>query len=752
MNKCRRLVFSITLLLFTGSCHHQAAEGQPTQLVGIAEDLWGNRIDLVDFKRGLTLIEPFSPSNCGYCLLVGEFVELNYFDKNREHGGHNFLQSLFNPQLDVYAYQKYYRDTTTVLTYPLSLFEYHRDGYPALLAFRDGKQILRGFLDDYDKTFKERARAWWPESSDTGVTLASGYKMADNYMTETKHALFVWVFPQGLDSLARKFSKRFEGSKESPTRIVVKCEDQLTPDDLTRNILFQSDGRKFKFRSLLGTETPIRFDSTGFLVGPYRFGLEGTGLQATMPNPYNRECYLSLKLTPGMRLPFQTELQSDFAVWRADSSGRPPRLLIDGRFAKDRQNIWRFTDSLSVVYANLKDYCGTGVCPIPAYLSRPEVHHEVSSIPASWKKGPDASRLTLGSVDCRFPSVAVSPSGEAGIAWEERGDINFVVNKEGEPAHTFRVEDGDPDAYNPRVAYDGHAFLIVYLSNLDNYYHLYGRYLDGDKLSQEFRISDAGAFDDVTPALSSNNAGKIVVAWSQWKANSRYPRYCTIDNRTVGAIADVSTVPDGADMGYVNAWGFSLAIDQQGKSYGMWNQHYPATLCVCGGALNGPVSTPQKLTGNAETSECGEYPSTALDSRGRQWAAWSTFGFRAWRGAPQQVLVARFDSANGAWSTPVTISDDDSTTLLNQTPRLAIGSEGSMAVVWSGRPKSEDGNWGIYLAGFANGRWAKPVLISEQAEVARAPEIAIGTDNKLWIVWHSGVGKGMVIRATVIRL
>jgi hypothetical protein len=255
----------------------------------------------------------------------------------------------------------------------------------------------------------------------------------------------------------------------------------------------------------------------------------------------------------------------------------------------------------------------------------------------------------------------------------------------------------------------------------------------------------------MTPALASNIAGKVVVAWSQWKANSRYPKYCVIDNRTIGPPADVSIVPDGTDIGYVNAWGFSLAIDQGGRPYGMWNQHYPSTLGVCGGMLDGPVSTPQKLTGNVETSECGEYPSTAIDLQGNQWAAWATYSFLAWRGTPQQVLVSRFESARSAWSTPITVSDD-SLTFLNQTPRLVIGGGGEMAVVWSGRPKAKDGNWGIYLARLADGKWVKPVLISGQVEVARAPEIAIGPDNKLWITWHSGVGTNMVVKTKVTEL
>jgi hypothetical protein len=89
----------------------------------------------------LTLIEPFSPANCGYCLFDGEFIKANYFKNNLENGGENFLQCLFNPQLDIYTYKKHYRSKTPVLTFPPKLHQFHRNGFPFLFALRDGYVI-----------------------------------------------------------------------------------------------------------------------------------------------------------------------------------------------------------------------------------------------------------------------------------------------------------------------------------------------------------------------------------------------------------------------------------------------------------------------------------------------------------------------------------------------------------------------------------------------------------------------------------
>lgn len=63
----------------------QSGKSKPfdaTELEGMAEDLWGNKINLSKYDKGVVLIHPFSPADCGYCLIDGEFVKENYFKNN----------------------------------------------------------------------------------------------------------------------------------------------------------------------------------------------------------------------------------------------------------------------------------------------------------------------------------------------------------------------------------------------------------------------------------------------------------------------------------------------------------------------------------------------------------------------------------------------------------------------------------------------------------------------------------------------
>ncbi|MEW6049718.1 MAG: hypothetical protein AB1644_01460 [Candidatus Zixiibacteriota bacterium] len=733
------IVLALSALLLV--CKRSGPETSGKRLAGIAEDLWGNQIDLSQLNRSITLIEPFSPSYCGYCMLVGEFVTLNYFHTNAVHGGMNVQQCLFSPQRDIYAYMKYYRDTTSVLTYPVSLHDYHRDGYPAMLAFRDGEQILKGFLDDYGVTFKQRAAEWWPEAGTPPVTLASGLKMAENYMIEARSPMVVTVIPDDATRLHDYYKERF--TKKNGFDVKYECE--LTEQDCEHHLEFVGETRKFRFDHIAHEELPFAFDSDVVRFGAYSFPKEETGLLAVAPNPYNREKYVRFELYAAGTMRIVYEGWVDFCVWRYDSTATQPKLLLDGRFAKEPGCKWRFADSLSVAYENLKGYCEGGVCPVPSYLLRPVVHHDYSPKSSPWRESPDGRVMILGNRNCRLPSIAVRADGTAAIAWEEQGDIVVALTNADSQGSTRLVEDGEADAYNPQIVWDGSSFLIVYLCDRDGWYHLYGRFLDGDHLSDEIRLSGPGTYEVITPALASNGAGQVVAAWSEWKANLRYPRYCMITGRTVGKARDIAVIPDGDDMGYINAWGFSLAVDRSGRPFGMWNQHYPSTLCACGGPLDGPVTTPQKLTGNVETSEIGEYPSTALDPRGAQWATWSSNSMETYAGKGQRILVSRYDSEAQTWVTPYVVSEGTETHQ-NQTPHIAIVSDGSVWVVWSGRSKDGHSQWGIYLTKFSGNLWSPPILISEENLSARAPEICLGPNDKPWVSWHAGIGENMTVR------
>jgi hypothetical protein len=162
-----------------------------------AEDLWGNKIDIQKAISGKapTVIVPFSTSNCGYCMIDGYFVEKNYIGNNDKFGGQSYHMSLFNPQLDIYSFQKHFKWAGTILTSPIGLHRYHEDGFPTLLAFKEGKQVLQEFYN-YAKFDTLKSLLW-----DTNIRLipTSEIHLANAFIYENGFNASVLAYPEGAE-------------------------------------------------------------------------------------------------------------------------------------------------------------------------------------------------------------------------------------------------------------------------------------------------------------------------------------------------------------------------------------------------------------------------------------------------------------------------------------------------------------------------------------------------------------------------
>jgi hypothetical protein len=293
------------------------------------------------------------------------------------------------------------------------------------------------------------------------------------------------------------------------------------------------------------------------------------------------------------------------------------------------------------------------------------------------------------------------------------------------------------------VVTDGSLVWVFYLNDRDGFYRVRARYFDGLRQSDEILISDVGAFDALTPAAVADGVGTLVVAWSEWKANQRFMRYRRIEDRVLGEVESVAIKKP--DFDYVNAWSPSLVLDSLGRVRGAWNQHYPATLGVCAGNLVDEASSVTRLNGDINENEKGGYPSIVIDGRGRSWVFWESFGWDPLSGKPQRILASCDEAGDNTWSLPYTLTLDDQTSF-NQAPRAAVDGRGVIWTVWSGRDADGERPWGVYLSRFTGEEWSVPERLSDEGESARAPAIAAGREDELWIVWHSGVGEEMRIR------
>lgn len=450
----------------------------------------------------------------------------------------------------------------------------------------------------------------------------------------------------------------------------------------------------------------------------------------------------------------------DYSIYEETIPGQP-RILLHGLFSKQGRD-WSFSDELSMGPKSLNPLLNSEVNEQAEEFSEfsglnqirrdnsCREHFERQAVEDGFSNNDTivydkfslkkAGSYILGFSNCRFPSIVVDKSF-AWAAWEENGDIMLAsICKEDSEQNVFYVDKGKSDSYNPIVVEASGDIWIIYISNKTNYYSLYAKYYDGFKLSNKILLSDKIPLDVITPAVAVSNEGKIIILWSQWQANRRELKYRFITNKQLSDIYSVKIEDSGAIR--PSAWFPSVVFDCNSQPWGVWNQHYPATLGVYGGNLTDVVFDITESKHINDFSNCGGYPVITLDDTGQIWVFWESFMWNTLQGTPQKILARYYNPKSKKWSAKQSISLEKQT-FFNQTPK-AVSKDGITWVVWSGK-KDENDLWGVYIACFTNGTWHKPVKISSAAEVARSPSISAGP-NSIWITWHTGIGESMATK------
>lgn len=728
-------LYLLPVLALVFSCGHLSKE-----LPGKgAEDLWGNRVRL---NRGIrdgnpVVIVPFSTSNCGYCMIDGYFTESNYIGNNDLFGGESYHMCLFNPQLDIYAFQKHFGWHSSILTYPPGLHDYHRDGFPTLLAFNKGEQVLRDFYN-YAKFDTLKSLLW---DSTVHFIPTGELHMATRLIYENGSKMAVYVTSD--TSEASEEEKTFADQYKAFT---FSTFSTLSEEDKRKHLYIRAGSDLTGLKDLFeGQDIPLKFETYAFELGEYRFTTDTVAFYGCFPNPFNREKYVVLAISGGRPKLFWPSNYLDYLVFSGDRPAWGKRLLY-GHFEKTGQNGWQFSEERSFSEVLLENFC-IRRCELPeakefASFPTPDIGVERHSRTSG-------SIWNLGSGVCRFPEIASGTDGSCWVTWEQDGNILLgQINPQGD-VQTWYAENDESDSYNPKLAVNGNEVWLVYLNNRDQYYHLFAKSFSGGRFSGEVPLTPKGPYDVVTPEVVLDTGGEVVVVWCEWMANQRFLKFRTVKNGIPGEIQNILVAPPLYTQGYTNAWWPSM-VRFNGEIWGVWNQHYPAICGVYGGVLTDSARTVTQPSEAMDDREQGAYPDIFTDGKDL-YTVWEGNGFNVfYKGENQEVKISKFDRETGRW-TPGRVLTLDHVTTLNQTPSGACDAEGNKYVVWSGRNHLSGGSWGIYLSREINGTWNDPVLISDNDETARHPKIIAGKNDQLWISWHSGTGEQMRSRVSCIR-
>jgi hypothetical protein len=707
---------------------------------GTAEDLWGSKIDLGTALGSKTVtIVPFSTSTCGYCLDDGFFEDRNYIHPNEEKGGVSWHMCLFSSQLDVCSFQKHFGWKNQVMTWPPALQRFQDGGFPSLLAFKNGDQVL-SYFDNYTMFDTLKTLLW---DTNTKMIPTGNMHMAERFIFENERDAAVMVFPRNaaIDSATILFGIK---SHSFHCRHI----DDLAPDDLKKHLYLAGKFSFTEFTGLVGArEIPLKLKNGEVLLGDYSFSFDSTGIYSCFPSPFNPEKYMILDMAHGNKR-FALANYLDFILYRGTEPGNFSRLAY-GHFDKTDPFHWKTNPGNIFSDRDLHRYCKT-TCPLPV---KPERDHDLDeSIPVTiiHAKSKLGQSWTIGNANCRFPDIITCEETGTWVAWEESGNI-LLTRPDAREKTIYYIENDKSDSYNPRLAIANGHLWVFWLNNRDGYYRVYGRYLANGVLSDEILLSGIDACDAVTLTAASSTHG-ITIAWSDWKGNSRYLKKRTISDGVMEDITNILPVPSPDIEGYSNAWAPSACYSPDGKICAVWNQHYPGSFCVCGGDLTGDPIPVTKSAVKMNDWEVGGYPSVSADGRNRLHAVWESSGWDVfYKNKPQQVRYACFNDRLKKWSLGETVSGNRM--MINQNPVIAADRLDNILVTWSGRDPGKNDPWQIYLAVKMVGGWSDPVPLSEPGVNSRFPRMSYdSTHNELWISWHAGEGEQMKTRVMKLRV
>ena len=726
------LLFGLSFILF--SCNQKADKNSKNDNGLVAENLWGKKIPIENIirKDKPTVVVPFSTSHCGYCLIDGYYSEKNYIENNTNFGGNSFHMCLFNPQLDIYTFEKHFGWKSDILTFPIELYKYHEDGFPTVLAFKNGKQIFQEFYD-YAQFDSLSSKLW---NNKMNLVPTGEMHIAKLFIYENKINASVMVYPQK-DSIPQ--SEIASGKKWNSH--TCKKINQLTKEDLNKHLLLKGN---FSFDELSNffdkSDCPVKFQNDSVKIGNYSFDYHNTEIQFTCPNPYNNHKYLVVNISNGNKF---NELTAylDYVFYQTKND--TTKKVLYGHFNKADNGIWTFSEQKSFSELNKQQYC-KGHCEMPR--NKHYKNSEKGNIVVSVKKKKDLTEYTFGKDFCKFPDITSDNEGNIWTVWEENGDINLSRIDLNGKTQTYKIEQNESDSYNPKITVSNNKIWIFYLNNKDGYYRLYYKTFDGLRLSDEILLSRKRPYDVVLPSVASNG-DELTISYSIWLANYRLLVYTKIKNNIKSEIEYVNVcAPIYLGYNYINAWYPSICYDNNGEVWGAWNQHYPSNFGVCGGKLNEQAQPITQSAEKMEDWEEGGYPKLFMNDNNKYvvWQSSDIWGLYQNK-ITQNIKFSKFDDKQKKWSIGEIISLPTQT-FLNETPDAITDKDKNIWVVYSGRKKGNNTNWGVYLTHFSGANWTKPILISGKNENARAPKITIGKNNNLWITWHSGIGKKMKIK------
>lgn len=353
-----------------------------------------------------------------------------------------------------------------------------------------------------------------------------------------------------------------------------------------------------------------------------------------------------------------------------------------------------------------------------------------------------AVRIEPGNINtAQEPQVAMDSSGNAIAVWMQQdnfGSNKIWASRYAAAGSTWgtptRIESGAGDAGNPQIAMDGsgNAIAVWWQHQGAQMDVVANRFVPGSGWGTEVAI-ETDASDVSAPQVAMDAAGNAMVVWAVARQTGGFSfEYDVWANRYV-ALTGWGTARsiDGVNTTQPNP-APHVAIDGSGNAIAVWHRPTGSFDSIWSNRFTVAAGWGTAALIETDDTNSARHARVAFDAAGNALAVWiQSDGLR------DNVMANRYVAGTG-WGTPVLIETDNAGNALEV--RVAVEAGGDAIAVWSQRNVAAF-TFNVWANRYTAGAsWGTAVIIDNDPNPARTPQIGIDGSGNATVVWTQSDG------------
>ena len=340
-----------------------------------------------------------------------------------------------------------------------------------------------------------------------------------------------------------------------------------------------------------------------------------------------------------------------------------------------------------------------------------------------------------------FGQIAVDPSGNINVVWDESGNFDIFFSRSTDGGVTFstpkNLSNNAGSSVFPQIAVDssGNINVVWEDSTPGNFNIFFCRSNNGGVTFSAPKNLSNMAGVSAGAQIAVDSGGNVNVVWDNFNAtNSDIFFSRSTDGgvsfsvpKNVSNNTGASVFP-GVDAATNRG---NIAVDSSGNINVVWDDFTPGNSQIFfSRSTDGSAtfSTPKNLSNNAASSGSSQI---AVDSAGNINVAWGNFN-----GTNSDIFFSRSTDGGVSFSVPKNLSNNG----FSASSRIAADSGGNINVVWENTGTNSD----IFFSRSINGvTFSTPKNLSSDASFSGDAQIAVDPSGNINVVWGNLTSGGI---------